>query len=310
MNPSPVNPNATPEARDLLAWLYSIHGKWTLSGQHNQMPRMSVISEKVEKITGKYPLVWGGEWGFSDERNDTDDVKYRPQLLDQIREQHAAGRIVVLTWHQASPTVGEPCLFQGGVCLELTNDEWDAILTDGTPLHTVWQTETDRLAATLTQLQAENIPVIFRPYHEMNGDWFWWGGNPTRFLALWHMMYERLVHVHNLNHLLWAWCSDRPWDGVEAYFPGPETVDILGADIYPLSDNPVVFRPEWFDRMQTLAAGKPLALTENGVLPTPAELERQPWDWFMAWDGLVFSSNTEEQLREVYHAPRVLSERR
>jgi mannan endo-1,4-beta-mannosidase len=301
----PVDPLASPEARDLLSRLYGLQGKVTLSGQHNQMWHMSEPSERIHRITGKYPTIWGGEWGFSDERHDTDNVKYRPRLIEQIKENHAAGRIIVLTYHQASPTVGEPCDFQGGVICKITDADWDAILEPGTPLHAAWEEHADRLAEAIQALQRENIPVIFRPYHEMNGDWFWWGGIPGRFQALWDMIYNRFVQYHRLHNLLWAWTSDRPWPGVEAYYPGAHKADILGADIYPLEGRPEVYPQEWYDRMRVVAAGKPLALSEMGVLPTAEKLRTQPWSWFMCWDDLVFRSNDDETIKRAYSDPRV-----
>ncbi|HEY0868406.1 MAG TPA: glycosyl hydrolase, partial [Fimbriimonas sp.] len=180
-----MNSEASPEARDLLKLFYRVSGRYTLSGQHNQMHHMSEPSERIQALTGRYPLIWGGEWGFSDERHDIDNVKYRPRLLEQIREQHRAGRIVVMTYHQASPTIGEPCDFRGGVQIKITEEDWDGILTQGAPLHKVWSEHVDRLAAALAMLRDEKIPIVFRPYHEMNGDWFWWGGKPERFKALW-----------------------------------------------------------------------------------------------------------------------------
>jgi mannan endo-1,4-beta-mannosidase len=305
----PVNPRATREARELLKFLYSVSGRATLSGQHNQMFHMSEVSEHLQRVTGKYPLIWGGEWGFSDERHDVDNIKYRPRLLDQIREQHRAGRIVVMTYHQASPTVGEPCDFVGGVQIKISDAEWDALLTEGTPLNKVWAEHVDRLAEALKTLEREHIPVIFRPYHEMNGGWFWWGGKPDRFKALWGKIYDRFTHKHRLNNLLWAWNPDKPYAGVESFFPDPKTVDLLGTDIYPARDRKETYPQEWYDRMSSLAAGKPLALSENSELPTDEQLKTQPWTYFMAWDNLVFRANTEDKLKQVYASPRVLSER-
>jgi mannan endo-1,4-beta-mannosidase len=300
----PVDPQATPAALRLLAALQSAHrAGLTLTGQHNQMPRMSVLSERLEQITGHYPIVWGGEWGFSDSRNDTDDVKYRPRLLAEIRRHWQIGCIPVLTWHQASPAVGEPCLFEGGVKTGFTDSQWEELFTEGSPLSHTWTVEVDRLASALKPLQADGIALVFRPYHEMNGDWFWWGGQPERFIRLWHLLRQRLIDHHHLHHLLWAWCSDRPWPGVERFFPGHHSVDLLGADIYPLPGRDEVFPQEWFDRMQALAAGKPLALTECGALPSAEQLARQPWTWFMGWDSLTFSQNSPECLQAVFHAP-------
>jgi mannan endo-1,4-beta-mannosidase len=299
----PVDPAATPEAQELLAYLYSVQG--TLSGQHNQMWHMSEPSERIQTLTGKYPRIWGGEWGFSDERHDIDNVKYRPRLLDEIRKQHAAGRIIVMSYHQASPTIGEPCDFVGGVQVNLTEDEWDGILSKGTPLNQVWADHVDQLAEALLTLQKEKIPVIFRPYHEMNGGWFWWGGDAERFKALWAITFNRFVNYHGLHNLLWAWNPDKPHEGVEAYFPGHDTVDLLGTDIYPPQNDGETYPQAWYDRMAALAEGKPLALSEMSKLPTSEELTRQPWTYLMGWDDLVFQVNTGDEIRAFYTNPSV-----
>lgn len=306
MSLRPITPDPTPEARALLGFLQAHHGKVTLSGQHNQMWHMSEPSERIERLTGCYPLVWGGEWGFSDERHDVDNVAYRPRLLDQIRTRHAAGHIVCLTYHQASPTVGEPCDFVGGVQIKLSEEEWEAVLTPGTPLHRVWAEHVDRLADALLILQAESIPVIFRPYHEMNGDWFWWGGRPDCFLRLWSMIYRRYVADHGLRNLLWAWNPDKPWPGVDDYFPGLDRVDLLGTDIYP-RNGAETYPQEWYGRMKALAGDKPLALSEMSELPCDDLLARQPWSYFMAWDDLIFKANSETAIQVAYRSPRIRS---
>ena len=308
MTHPPVNPKATREAKQLLQFLYSAYRKTTLTGEHNQMYHMSAPSAKIETITGKYPLVWGGEWGFSDERHDIDNVKYRPKLLDEIRQHHKNGQIIVMTYHQASPTIGEPCDFRGGVQVKLKDQEWEAILTPGTKLHSVWEEHVDRLAEAFKTLQKEQIPIIFRAYHEMNGGWFWWGGNPDRFKRLWAMTYDRFTHHHGLNNLLWAWNPDKPYPGVENFFPGNDTVDLFGTDIYPARDRKETYPQEWYDRMKALAGDKPLALSEMSEIPNPESLEKQPWAWFMGWDDLIFSANKEENIKAAFASEKYRSE--
>ncbi|MBC8064531.1 MAG: hypothetical protein H7Y17_06860 [Chlorobia bacterium] len=300
-----ANPAATVEAKQLLASLYKVKGVCTLSGQHNQMWHMSEVSDKVAEICGHYPLVWGGEWGFSDERNDIDNVKYRPRLLDEIRRHHDAGRIIVMTYHQASPTVGEPCDFQGGVIANLSDSEWLDVLAPTSAMHGVWRDHVSRLAVAFQVLQSESIPIIFRPYHEMNGDWFWWGGDVSCFKALWNQTYELFTNEFGLNNLLWAWNCDRPWPGVEEFYPGHETVDLLGTDIYPLEGRDEVYPQEWYDRMVAIAEGRPIALSEFSVMPTDAQLVSQPWSYFMAWDDLVLRENSDERIKEVFANERV-----
>ena len=308
--PRPIDPKATPEAKRLLKYLYRVQKRHqTLTGMHNVLGRMSTTTDQVRALTGRYPAVWGGDFGFADSTHDIDNIKYRPLLVPEIKRQHQRGAIIVLSYHQANPAIGEPCAFEGGIISQLTDAQWQELLTPGTALHGQWRAQMDLLAGYLQELQAAGIPVIFRPYHEMNGGWFWWGGRPgpAGFQALWRQLYAYYTGHHQLHNLLWAWTPDKPQPGVAAYFPGRAQVDLLGTDIYPRKDSADTYPPRWYDTMQTLAAGKPLGLSEHSVLPTPAQLRRQPYAWFMSWGEMLFNANSAAEIRRVYALPRVLT---
>lgn len=307
---SPINPNASKEAKELLNYLYKVKKeKKTLSGIHNVIGRMSKNVDDLHEITGKYPAIWGGDFGFADSTHDIDNIKYRPLLVPEIKKQFANGAIIVMTYHQANPVMGEPTPFEGGVISKLTDEQWTELLTPGTPLYKKWCAQMDLLAAKLKELQDAKIPVIFRPYHEMNGDWFWWGGRkgPNGFIALWNQLYDYYTNHHHLNNLLWAWTSDKPKPGVEDFFPGIDKVDLLGCDIYPQKDAAEVYPQEWYDRMVKLADGKPLALTENSILPTLQQLKEQPWVWFMLWSAKSFTLNDANLIKEVFNSNQVIT---
>ena len=96
----------------------------------------------------------------------------------------------------------------------------------------------DDVAGLLRELQDEGVVVLWRPYHEMNGGWFWWGGK-TRdsFTKLWTNLYERLTHHHSLSNLLWVYSANAEFDaatgdGVLAEYPGSAYVDVVGMDVY------------------------------------------------------------------------------
>lgn len=308
--PRPINRHATPEARRLLTYLYGLRGKHTLSGMHNVLGRMSENTDAVHHLTGEYPAIWGGDFGFADSTHDIDNIKYRPLLVAEIKKQHQRGAIIVLSYHQANPTLGEPTPFQGGIISKLTDAQWQELLTPGTPLYQKWAAQMDLLAGYLQQLQAAKIPIIFRPYHEMNGGWFWWGGRPGPHgaAALWNQLYTYYTEHHHLNNILWAWTPDKPTPGVETFFPGRDKVDLLGTDIYPRKDSAAVVYPQrWYAAMQRLAAGKPLGLSEHSVLPTPTQLVQQPYVWFMSWGEMLFKNNSEAEIKRTYADPRVLN---
>ena len=91
-NCEPVNPNAMPEARALLKNLCAISGKYILSGQHNFPSRLSQHSEKLDKSAGKYPAIWGSDFGFTG-GDDQDSIAHRRAVIDEAKKQAAQGSI-------------------------------------------------------------------------------------------------------------------------------------------------------------------------------------------------------------------------
>ena len=303
----PVNKNASEEAKDLLNYLYQIKGKKTLYGMHNIIGGMSDMTDSIHTITAKYPAIWGGDFGFADSTHDIDNIKYRPLLVPEIKKQYARGAIIVMSYHQANPFLGEPTPFKGGVISNLTDEQWKELITPGTPLYQKWAAQMDLIAVYFKELQDAHIPVIFRPYHEMNGNWFWWGNRKgdDGFKALWHQLYDYYTSHHHLNNILWAWTPDKPTEDVGDYYPNDNSVDILGCDIYP-NKMSATYPKKWYDKMLELADGKPIALTENSVLPTEKELKKQPWVWMMSWGKMVFNNNTSQEIDKILNSNQVL----
>jgi mannan endo-1,4-beta-mannosidase len=228
--------------------------------------------------------------------------------MDEAKRQNAIGTVVTLMWHAVRPIEDEPVTFKEGVCGKLTDEEWNDLITPGTAVHARWESQVDIIAGFLGQLKAATVPVLWRPYHEMNGDWFWWGyrTGPRGYAALWRQLYERLVGHYGLNNLIWVWNANAPRGTVLPHadcFPGHDYVDVLATDVYSAD-----FKQSHHDDLVALAEGKPVALGEVGEVPTPDILDRQPqWAWFMVWSGLLTKSNTPEQIRAIYNYPRTLN---
>ena len=104
------------------------------------------------------------------------------------------------------PTEDEPVTFHDSVQVHLTNWEWQHLLSPGTDLHARWERQIDRVAGYLAELQDAGVPVLFRPYHEMSGNWFWWGGRPgpQGLQELYRQLFNRYVRVHQLHGLVWV----------------------------------------------------------------------------------------------------------
>jgi len=279
-----------------------------MTGQHNTPREMSQYSDQAAEITGEYPAVWGQDFGFSDD-GDMDGINFRQGIVDEAKRQHAAGSVITLMWHAVRPTEEEPVTFKESICKgKLGDADWQELITPGTETHTRWMRQSDIIAGLLAQLRDAGIPVLWRPYHEMTGAWFWWGGRGGEggYAALYRQMYERFVGVHQLHNLLWVWNASPPSDTVLPYadcYPGQDVVDALATDIYGNA-----FTPEAYGDLVALADGRPVALGEVGNVPTPEILDAQPlWTWFMIWTNFLTNENTPEALNALFHCPRALN---
>jgi mannan endo-1,4-beta-mannosidase len=155
----------------------------------------------------------------------------------------------------------------GAYNAKITNAQFQEILTNGTWARTRWIAIMDKIAAGLGDLQASGVTVLYRPLHEMNGDWFWWGAsgynnNDTTRMnlvkALYQDMFNYFKNTKGLNNLIWVYSPDHSRDYKTAYFPGSSYVDIVGLDAY--TDNPGAING--YNEMMGL--NKPFALAEIG----------------------------------------------
>jgi mannan endo-1,4-beta-mannosidase len=304
----PVTPHASAEVIELLEYLYSISGNKTLTGQHDQPIFGSAYYQLVYETTGNHPAVKGMDFGFS-ERNTLDGINYRQRIVDEAIAYHNEGAIITLMWHAVPPTHEEPVVFKKHIQGDLTDKEWNELLTPDSELNRRWQTQVDVIAFFLKQLRDAKVPVLWRPYHEMNGDWFWWGKKTGEngFKKLYQMLFDRLVNYHKINNLIWVFNGNEIRgdyvDPYEYYYPGHEYVDILATDVY----SGVNLQKDYND-LQKLGEGRLIALGEVGKMPTPEILIQQPnWVWFMTWVDQVFDANSREELRAIYNANNTLT---
>jgi mannan endo-1,4-beta-mannosidase len=304
-NGEPVNANATPEARTLLKQLVAISGKGVLSGQHNYPNERNIDFDKVKDLTGKYPAIWGSDFGFTD-GEDKDSILHRDLMIAEAKKQHAAGSIIYLCWHMLRPTEDEPgkpgAAWSGSVQARLSDEQWMELIASDSPLHQRWEKYIDTAAKYLKELQDAHIPVLWRPMHENNGSFFWWGGRPGPYgtAMLYREVYNRMVHVHHLNNLVWVWNQNGPAPGGEfySYFPGKKYADVISYDNYSTLDD------RYYHELLTIADGKPIALGEVGTTPLPELFKAQPkWAFFMVWSGMV----NEKTIKAGYANPWVIN---
>ena len=312
----PVTPNASPEARALLKFLYSISGKYSLTGQHNYPDTRDRNSQFAAKYIGKTPAIWSTDWGFAED-GDKDSYLARSDIVEEAKRQHRLGSLVTICWHAVPPTANEPVTFRpqrevppeslASVQGQLLDQQFKDVLTPGTELNRRWCAQVDSIAGYLKKLQQAHVPILWRPYHEMNGDWFWWGGRrgqvSTR--ALYRQLFDRLVSHHKLNNLIWVWSVDRvhrPEMQYSHYYPGNDYLDLLALDVYG-SD----FSQAYYDSLVALSQGKPLVLGEVGNPPSLEVLTSQPkWAYWVIWAGMV-RNTSKKQHQILISDPRILS---
>ncbi|MEO5563570.1 MAG: glycosyl hydrolase, partial [Chitinophagaceae bacterium] len=202
-------------------------------------------------VTEDYPAVYGWELGHLeiDHATNLDSVPFNT-MQQLIKQGYERGGVITISWHLDNPLTGKSAWVpaEGTV----------ASILPGGSKHDLYKNWLDKLAGFmngLTGSRGEFIPVIFRPYHELNGNWFWWGGKnctPDEFKKLWSFTVTYLRDVKKLHHLLYAYNTDRFGSREEylAKYPGDEYVDVIGFDIYQRNSPNDVYTAD-IDRMLT-----------------------------------------------------------
>lgn len=317
ISPEPINPNSSAEAVSLKKFLLKNFGKTTFAGQFQSegKPYTDASSDiaYVKKITGKYPAVYGNDFidyspsrvAFGATSNAVEDA------INYSKNEHG---IITFTWHWNAPTdlpntADQP--WWSGFYTKATNFDIAYVLDHPeSEKYTLLISDIDAIAIQLKRMQAENIPILWRPLHEAEGTWFWWGAKgPEACVKLWRLLYDRLTNYHQINNLLWVWTtSDSP--SALNWYPGDEYVDILGVDVY-LNDGDYGVSSAMFDNLRNMFQGKKLlTMSENGTLPDPDKLFTQEayWSYFCTWVGEFINDgkhNTTEHINEVFNHENV-----
>lgn len=297
-NNSTVNLSASPEARKLLKDLKELSGKGILTGQHDYLEEPDKFNDELKKTTGNYAVLHGYELGAINNQSPETIARQRQAVVDSAKKWYNNGGIVAMTFHQSLPGTTPDW---SHVSMNLDQSKFNAYVTPGTPQYKSLIADLDEVASYLGQLRDAGVPVIWRPYHEMNGGWFWWG-KKSNFKSLWDIMYDRFVNTHQLNNLLWTWNPNAPneWsDPYLPYYPGADKVDILAADIYNND-----FKQSYYDSLLTLADGKPIAIGESGELPDPELIEgnQKKWVYIMTWGKMLKENNSSQTINEFMDA--------
>lgn len=289
----PVNASASKEAAALLSYLSDLSGKGMISGQHDYLESPDEFNNKLKNASGQYAVLHGYELGAINNQSKETIARQRQAVVDSAIKWHKGGGIVAMTFHQNLPGTSPEW---ANVKMNLSQDKFDAYVTPGTPQYKALIAELDEVAGYLGELRDAGVPVLWRPYHEMNGNWFWWG-HKDNFARLWDIVYDRMVTTHKLNNLLWVWNPNAPNEWAKPYsdyYPGASKVDVLAADIYNND-----FKQSYYENLLMLADGKPIGIGESGELPDPVILSQtqSKWVYTMTWGKMLLENNNLQKIQ-------------
>jgi mannan endo-1,4-beta-mannosidase len=315
-NPSvdPADPELIPEARSVLYYLKSIYGKKTLQGQSGFGDAGTSY-----QISGKWPAIVGVDLSGWNEKRWSKTYKYNiQQSIDKVIRCWNNGGIPTMQWHFADP-LGDMGTYPATKAKYATNKkiDFEKMTTPGTDQYKAFIKNLKNHGDYLQQLADRNIPVLWRPFHEIDGAWFWWGhtygddklastGSPEQTAELWRIMFDYFVNERGFHNLIWVYSAGVNCNGDVVdddnkvtpeeinfrgrFYPGENYVDISGIDIYPNA------RAKWadyshdnysraFSFMEKVTPGKMLALTEGRGTPNPDIMKREgsAWLWTLPW---------------------------
>ncbi len=234
-----VDKNATAETRALYENLHRITPHGFMFG-HQDTDAYGVgwkgdaNRSDVKDVTGAYPAVHGWDLGKIGQPNNIDNVPF-DKMLDWIRQTYERGGINTISWHVDNPLTGESSWSKGDAVKESL---------PGGKAHAKFREHLEHLAGFLGKCKSGDtyVPIIFRPWHEHNGDWFWWGkghASEEDYIKLWKYTVEFLRDEKGLHHLIYAFSPDRSRIDINNFktsylyaYPGDDYVDVIGYDNY------------------------------------------------------------------------------
>ncbi len=232
----------------------------------------------VRAVTGDYPGLMSWDLGMieCDSARNLDGVPFG-FMASQIAAQHARGGINAISWHPLNPVSGGNSWDVSTSPLAMADS-----MTSVRDTLVAWIDRAAEFVGSLRDADGRRIPVIFRPWHENSGTWFWWGAGcatPQQYISLYRLTRERFDSA-GIDNVVWAYSPDKDLSP-EQYFstyPGDDVVDILGTDIYMFGGQEGVeqYRSRIASQLpyvveEARRRGKIAALTETGSEGLPMD---------------------------------------
>ena len=270
-------------------------------------------SSDVKNVCGDWPAVMGFELGGIEmgDLKSLDSVPFS-KITEEVIRHHERGGIVTLSWHPRNPVTtidgGGPAgqKFPEGTAWDVTDTTVVKNILPGGAQYEKFQTWMQRLSdflATLKTADGQKVPIIFRPWHENTGSWFWWGEKlctADEYKQLWNMLQDKLTK-DGFDNLLWAYspgmASNLTEEKYLERYPGDDRIGLVGIDGYQWGTKED-FVAQLDQNLQMLChfaeqRGKVPALTECGLknLSDPTwwtstlmpVLDKYPISYFLVW---------------------------
>jgi len=318
---APVSPNAQPGVAATLQFFDNLSGHYILAGQQEfpgwpdvlSDPSQDVDFNYIQQTTGRVPTLRGFDFLFyvhSPEGRATQHGTERAIAWAK------GGGLVAFCCHMfmniGSPA-GNPQFYvpsaNNGVCT--TFDIRQAVI-DGTPENTEFFAKLDIIAAELTKLRDAGVTVIWRPFHECSGGWFWWGAHgPDPLIQAWRIMFNRFTNVDGLNNLIWCYNPTDSTTDMQSWYPGDDFVDMISLDVYPPDGAHPTSSADYKNMRNFKNSRKVVVMSENGAIPNIDSMfaEGGGWTYFCTWNG--FESDTAQNsaafLNTVYNHDKVVT---
>lgn len=254
----------------------------------------------VLETVGDYPALMGFDLGGieMDDKKNLDSVPFT-RIHDELIAHYERGGIVTISWHPRNPLTG-------GTAWDVTDSTVVKNILPGGKCHAKFQTWMQRVGdflVTLKPKKGQPVPIIFRPWHENNGSWFWWGQKlctDNEYRQLWNMLQDYL-NGRGLDNLLWSYSPNLDGGWTEERFlqryPGNDRVTLIGEDAYQWGTEADFVSQVTADLnfLSDFAKrnGKLLAMTECGLKNMPDTtwwtrvlkpvMDRYPISYFLLW---------------------------
>jgi mannan endo-1,4-beta-mannosidase len=320
---APVSPNSLPEVGQLLNFLRNTRGKFVLSGQQEfpGWPDTIAIGEasdpdfaRILTVTGKMPAVRGFDFLFY---THSAAGRATQRSTDRAIAWWRRGGIVTFCCHlfmDAGSPIGNPQFYvpssNNGVG---TTIDLNRVVVAGTSENTEFNAKLDLIAVELKRLRDARVPVLWRPFHECSGGWFWWGAKgPAPFIAAYRYMFDRFTSLHGLTNLIWVYNPTETGTNLETWYPGDAFVDLISFDFYPTTGTHPTRAADYRRAVAFKSGRKLVAMSENGAIPDPDQLvaDQAWWSYFCTWNGNFIRDgivNPTALLQRVFNHPRVLT---